>query len=77
MTDLNVPMSLEVKDSETADVSQRVHVDSELSEEIHDRGRAVGEGEPEDERSQHNGKQLLGVNHDLHREKLAKLLVHL
>lgn len=45
-TNLHVPMPLEVKDGKTADISQRVHVDSELSEEIHDRRCAIWEGEP-------------------------------
>jgi len=48
-TDLDIPMSLEVKDGKTADVPQRVHVDGEFSEEIHDRGRAIRKGEPQDE----------------------------
>ena len=48
-TNLNIPMSLEVKDSKAADIPQRVHVDGEFSEEIHDRGRAIREGEPQDE----------------------------
>lgn len=49
-TNLDVPVSLEVKDSKTADIPQRVHVDGEFSEEIHDRWCAVRKGEPQDER---------------------------
>lgn len=76
-TNLNIPMSLEVKDSKAADIPQRVHVDGEFSEEIHDCRCAIRKGVPQDERGQHNRKQFLGVNHDLHRKQFTKRLMHL
>jgi hypothetical protein len=76
-TNLHVPMSLEIKHSKTADESQRVHMDSEFSEEIYNRRCAVRKGKPQDERGQYDRKQFLGVDHDLHREQFAKFLVYL
>jgi len=49
-TNLHVPVPLEIKDSKTTDVPQRVHVDGELPEEIYDRRCAIREREPQHER---------------------------
>ena len=70
-TDLDVAVSLEVKDGERAHVSDSIDEDGELAEEVDDLRGAGGEGEPENERREDDRERLLHKDRDLHREQLA------
>lgn len=76
-TYLHVSVSLEVEYGETAHEPETIHVYRELSEEIDDSGSAAREGEPQYERCQDDGDDLLHKREDLHVEQLPELLMDL
>ena len=69
-------MSLEVKHGKATDIPESIHVDGELAEKVDDRGRALGQREPKDERCQHDAGELRREGGRLQGEKLAELRVH-
>ena len=70
-------MPFEVKDRKAADVSQAIDMDCELPEEVHNRRRAVGQRETEDEWGRDNRQQLADEDHDFHVEKRPEFCMDL
>ena len=70
-------MPLEIEFRKTTNIPPPIYMHRKLSKEIHNRRRTIRQRKPQHKRRQHNADNLLHKDHDLHREQLPKLLMHL
>ena len=70
-------MPLKVEHTERADITQTIHVDSELAKEVDGLWRTSRQGVPKNERRSDDGKQLRKERGDFHLEELAELGMYL
>src|SRR5438477_12834090 len=75
--DLDVSMSFKIEFGEATHVATAINMDSKVTEEINDSGRASREREPEHEWCQHNRQQLMCEDDDLYCEQFPKFLMNL
>ena len=77
LTDLDIPMSLEVKHCKATYIPEPINMHREFTEEVDNSRRTRGKGVPQYERRQNHRKKLSNEDHDLHREQLPELFVDL
>lgn len=72
-----IAVSLEIKDSKAANVTQSIDVNGEFAEEVDDSRSAIRESVPEDEGRDDDGKDLLNEEGDFHLKELSESAVYL